>query len=245
MAPNKFEKHIKEQLEEREILPSSKAWEQLSEKMDAATPQSNKKGYLWYAVAASVIGLIMLSVVFFTTESTILETETIVVEEQKEVIEETNNFQDVEILETEDEVVSINKIPQEKAKKIEVEPYIEVYKKEALEEQLIAVESNPKETFTDDSEKIINTKVLEVIAQINILEQNEQSLSDAEVDSLLRKAQDELIRDQIFDQNGSVDAMALLTEVEGELDQTFRDQIFESLKTGFLKVRTAVADRNN
>ena len=102
MAPNKFEKHIKEQLEEREILPSSKAWEQLSEKMDAATPQSNKKGYLWYAVAASVIGLIMLSVVFFTTESTILETETIVVEEQKEVIEETNNFQDVEILETED-----------------------------------------------------------------------------------------------------------------------------------------------
>lgn len=245
MAPNKFEKHIKEQLEEREILPSSKAWEQLSEKMDAVTPQSNKKGYLWYAVAASVIGLIMLSVVFFTTESTILETETIVVEEQKEVIEETNNFQDVEILETEDEVVSINKIPQEKAKKIEVETYIEVYKKEAFEEQLIAVESNPKETFTDDSEKIINTKVLEVIAQINILEQNEQSLSDAEVDSLLRKAQDELIRDQIFDQNGSVDAMALLTEVEGELDQTFRDQIFESLKTGFLKVRTAVADRNN
>jgi len=39
--------------------------------------------------------------------------------------------------------------------------------------------------------------------------------------------------------------MALLTEVEGELDQSFRDQIFEKLKSGFLKVRTAVADRNN
>jgi len=36
-----------------------------------------------------------------------------------------------------------------------------------------------------------------------------------------------------------------LNEVEGELDISFREQIFESLKTGFLKVRTAVADRNN
>ena len=35
-----------------------------------------------------------------------------------------------------------------------------------------------------------------------------------------------------------------LTEVEDELDQSFRDQIFDSLKEGFLKVRTAVADRN-
>jgi hypothetical protein len=245
MAPNKFEKHIKEKLEEREILPSSKAWEQLSEKMDTASPQSSKKGYLWYGIAASFIGLIMLSVVFFTTESTILETETIVVEEQKEVIEETNNFQNVEILETEDEVVSINKIPQEKAKKIEVQPYIEVYKKESLEEQLIAVESNPKETFTDDSEKIINTKVLEVIAQINILEQNEQSLSDAEVDSLLRKAQEDILKEKLFNIDNSVNAMALLTEVEDELNQSFRDQIFESLKTKFQKVRTAVAVRNN
>jgi len=65
-------------------------------------------------------------------------------------------------------------------------------------------------------------------------------LTNAEVDDLLRSAQEEILREKLFSQNGSVDAMAL----QDELDQSFRDQIFESLKTGFLKVRTAVADRN-
>jgi len=35
-----------------------------------------------------------------------------------------------------------------------------------------------------------------------------------------------------------------LAEVEDELDESFRDQIFDALKTGYLKLRTAVADRN-
>ncbi|PHQ62576.1 MAG: hypothetical protein COC08_00130 [Maribacter sp.] len=70
-------------------------------------------------------------------------------------------------------------------------------------------------------------------------------MTDAEVDSLLRKAQEEILANKIFGEDYSVDAMALLNEVEDELDQSFRDQIFETLKIGFLKVRTAVANRNN
>ena len=31
---------------------------------------------------------------------------------------------------------------------------------------------------------------------------------------------------------------------EDELDESFRDQIFDALKSGYLKLRTAVADRN-
>ncbi len=82
------------------------------------------------------------------------------------------------------------------------------------------------------------------MAQVVLLEQSSQ-VSDAEVDSLLRNAQEAIFREQLFKQDQSVDAMALLSQVEEELDQSFRDQIFQSLKSGFLKVRTAVADRNN
>ena len=84
-----------------------------------------------------------------------------------------------------------------------------------------------------------------MVAQVELLENNNISISNTEIDSLLRKAQDEILTDKIFNQEGKVDALALLNEVEGELDISFREQIFESLKTGFLKVRTAVADRNN
>ena len=34
MAPVEFEKHIKEQLEERKIKPSSKAWEQIEKRIE-------------------------------------------------------------------------------------------------------------------------------------------------------------------------------------------------------------------
>ena len=83
-----------------------------------------------------------------------------------------------------------------------------------------------------------------IVAQLDVLEQY-SAVTDAEVDSLLKRAQDEILRDKLFNTDKSVDAMALLTEVEGELDQSFRDQIFNSLKASFIKVRTAVADRNN
>ena len=83
-----------------------------------------------------------------------------------------------------------------------------------------------------------------IVAQLDVLEQY-SAITDAEVDSLLKRAQDEILRDKLFNTDKSVDALALLTEVEGELDQSFRDQIFNSLKASFIKVRTAVADRNN
>ena len=94
-------------------------------------------------------------------------------------------------------------------------------------------------------EQLINAKIAEIVAQVNLLENSNLPVSSIEVDSLLRQAQQEILTDKIFNQEGKVDAMALLNEVEGELDQTFREQIFETLKVGFLKVRTAVADRNN
>jgi hypothetical protein len=94
------------------------------------------------------------------------------------------------------------------------------------------------------SDEIINSKVADIVAQIDVLEQY-SAVTDAEVDSLLKRAQDEILRDKIFNKDKTVDALALLTEVEEELDQSFRDQIFNSLKAGFIKVRTAVADRNN
>jgi hypothetical protein len=97
-----------------------------------------------------------------------------------------------------------------------------------------------------ESNALISQKVEEVVAQVQLLEnQHNGEVTDAEVDSLLRRAQRQILTDKLFTNTGSVDAMSLLAEVEDELDETFRDQIFDALKDGYLKLRTAVADRNN
>src|SRR5690606_33725577 len=91
---------------------------------------------------------------------------------------------------------------------------------------------------------LILQKVEEVVAQVEHLERV-QEVSDREVDSLLRAAQQQILREKIFRPEGGVDALALLAEVEGELDASFRERVFEALKAGYLKMRTAVAQRND
>ena len=64
MAPIKFEEHIKEKLDKREIKPSVRAWESIASSIDN-TNQGNKKGFVWYAIAACVLGLLMASLFLF------------------------------------------------------------------------------------------------------------------------------------------------------------------------------------
>lgn len=246
MAPNKFEKYIKEQLENREIRPSEEAWTKLSERLDeVSADRPMKKGYFRYAIAACFIGLIVLSVLFFKASAPNPQPVIQVVEEETDRNEE---------VETPSRAVEPN-IP------------VEVVANEGTVVEKVATESKVKEAIIikdvqtgpqwaesaekveipldTTSEEIIQTKLLEVLAQVDALEQEQEQITDAEVDSLLRKAQEELLTEGLFRDDHRVDAMALLSEVEYELDRSFRDQIFESLKSGFLKVRTAVADRNN
>ncbi len=252
MAPNKFEKHIKEKLDGREIKPSAEAWKKLSNQLDASE-QPKKKEYFWYGIAASFIGVLILSVLYVNRENAQIIPNIQVVDTSEEEIKETNDFSTDILIEdtTEIKVAEIttnsvqNKIKKESIKDIEqkniianMEDKIASFEKETSAIEEIQVKSKL-------SDEIINTKILEVIAQVNSLEEDANALTDAEVDSLLRNAQREILTDKLFNQDQSVDAMALLTAVEDELDQSFRDQIFETLKSRFLKVRTAVADRNN
>lgn len=252
MAPNKFEKHIKEKLDGREINPSAEAWQKLSGELDAFV-QPKKKGYFWYGIAASFIGILIVSVLYMNRETTQVFPDIQVVDAPEEENKETNGFKTDILIEDTTKIkvaeITINATQNKTKKKsikdikqenlvTDVEDKIASFEKEVSAIDGIQVESKL-------SDEIINTKILEVIAQVNSLEEDANALTDAEVDSLLRNAQREILTNKLLRKDSSVDAMALLTEVEDELDRSFRDQIFETLKTGFLKVRTAVADRNN
>lgn len=250
MAPNKFEKHIKKELQEREIQPSASAWESLSERLTDETSKPKKRGYFWYGMAASFIGVLIVSIMYFNAASSANTTVVKIVDTTDEtfgvkVDSEMVTGKDIE--ETVVENDKINASPTNVLKTTDKSPILELKVQIATVGELNMVKDSAVEKAVmpnDFKEEIINTKILEIVAAVDSLEQNNTALTDAEVNNLLRNAQEEILGDKLFSQNGSVDAMALLTEVEDELDQSFRDQIFESLKTGFLKVRTAVADRN-
>ena len=92
----------------------------------------------------------------------------------------------------------------------------------------------------------INRQLDAILTEVAQREQEGGAVvTDAEIDSLLREAQERIAALAYRMPRDSVDARSLLSAAESELDQTFREELFEKLKDGFRKVRTAVADRNN
>ncbi|WP_052958745.1 hypothetical protein [Maribacter thermophilus] len=256
MEPDKFEKYIKGKLDEREISPSAGAWEKISGQL-AKEKSNGKPLYFWFGIAASVVVLVGIAFLYLNRSGNLEPSETIkIVTSDKDTIDKSEIKEDVKDLveKPSEEVVFIKKETNSVIK----ENNVAVVKKnvikggistESADEAL--VEAKEEKVLPNDNElemllpdSILNEKIAEVVAQVDNLEANGE-ITDAEIDSLLLKAQKDILRERLFNKDNSVDAMALLTEVEGELDQSFRDQILESLKTGFLKVRTAVADRNN
>ena len=244
---DKLEKHIKDTLEERTMTPSPGAWEKIAGQISV---QPKKKGRKWYplAIAASFVGILLVSILFFTSEPN-KETQIQVVEENPGKTGVNHDVETRPIELTQKERLNVGEVEVAKS---EPEPILPESRKEQVElpkSESVLAQQETKLPVEDErikkSEGLIFQKVEEVVAQVEVMESLQNNVSDAEVDSLLRAAQKQILTDKLFTQNGSVDAMGLLAEVEDELDETFRDQIFDALKDGYLKLRTAVADRNN
>ena len=128
------------------------------------------------------------------------------------------------------------------------ESLIQPGKSELAAELPVAVRPMPQEVPIQDTAALaeqINSQLDAVLAQVALLESRQGGVSEAEIDSLLRQAQQEISGHAYHPPRDSVDAMALLMETEEELDRSFREQLFDRLKTGFARVRTAVATRND
>jgi len=247
MEPTKFENHIKETLKGSEIKPSEAAWYKIKGQIKNDY-EPKRTGYFRYVIAAGFIGILILSVLYFTTDDVTLNQEVQVaakplipfVDKEKEELLKA-------AVPEEESVIAAVEDPYE----ADEEKSVAVSKKESKRELVISEDAKLANTeelqniTSEDSNELIDSKITEVLATVTTLEENNKELTDLEVDSLLRQAQKEILTQKLLNSDNTVNPSALLSQVEEEMDQSFRDQIFEKLKSGYNKVRTAVADRNN
>lgn len=273
MEPIKFEEHLREKLEAREIQPSKDAWSKLEAQLGEEKKRSTK-GY-WWAIAAGFIGILMVSTLFFTQDVSFgnknVVVETDASETTKHKKEPIQNSTEIASEEKEITPVGTETIPSEviqkpkppEAKK-EDRYATNVSKNDAdtnkeqtnalkqekpvaeigiasLSEQNTSVGNLAAEITRDDL--YIENKITEVVAQVQQLKNNNTTITPEEIDALLANAQREIATQRILHQP-KVDAAALLQDIEMELEQNFRERVFEALGEGFQKIRTAVVDRN-
>ena len=258
MAPIKLEENIREKLQEREIQPSNEAWAKLEGQLE---DEKGGNKFMWYAIAASFIGIIIVASFVFNNDAKDLN-KTLVKEDAVEKVktEETKEVVD----NTKEEIVPINTeegVATEKPVKRTTESTEATLKKTEKQvqqqngqktEALAKTETDPNK---DSQLQEINSDILinksfetnqveKVVAEVKALKDKNQNVNIDEIDALLKNAQRE-IRTQRILNNKQVDAMALLDDVEFEMEQGFREKVFMALGEGFDKLKTAVAERNN
>ncbi|WOD44326.1 hypothetical protein [Hwangdonia lutea] len=251
MAANRFEKNIKDKLEKRTISPSDDAWHKLSGRLENHEKKRNNKSFWWLGIAASVIGVLLVVTQVFKNESVEQNTPQIVV--TPEVIKQdktdkiaSENIEDV----SEDIKIEEGNQPNQIQKKSTV-----IHTNSIKETTLVAEEKdiqNTKETHVEPvkiiPEKLTleEQKIQEVIAQANTLKNDENQVTENEIEALLIEAQNDIKLKRLYNESTKkVDALALLQDVENELDESFRDKVFKALKENFITVKTAVAQRND
>jgi hypothetical protein len=243
MAPIKFEENIKEKLEKRTLQPSELAWNKLSEKLEADSKKSSNKTIWWLGIAASLVGILVMVNVFFKTSETNNQSPILVDTEVKEA----ENLQNKENVEPQEIIVAIEELNVETETiledKIKTNKRSQISKYHTVKNTSIAeIKSlqEPEEIITNSKLKTSSNKT--EIAQVEVKE--ETNPTETDIDALLRNAQQNLAKNTA-DKSYAIDAKALLQDVEEDLDESFRNKVFETLKTSYKKVKTAVAERND
>ncbi|MCK0130287.1 hypothetical protein MWU59_02130 [Flavobacteriaceae bacterium F08102] len=249
MEPTKFEEYIRNQLNRREIEPRKSSWEEINSQLrqKKGLKKLNRKTVLyWVAVAAVVLLIINLGFKFNgINEITSPSIELVNTPQNKNDTQE-KAFGKTEVVPKTPRVIALKKKKNTlttPSVKDETKLEKSIRNAKSSSHKMIAIHKS-QDSLGSSSQALINQKIIDVLAKVQELEKNNSNLTDLEVDSLLRKAQNEILAQQYNRLQQPIDAMALLDEVEYEINGTIKNKLFEALKKGFREVRTAVAERN-
>ena len=258
MAPIKFEDKLKDKLENRSLQPSNDAWNSLADRLDKEDEKNGNTKFWWLGIAATILGVLLVTTQFYKNEintkdlPTVVETNSKIQNEDEIAIEHIISDLD----EKEEGVEAINQIENVSIPNTTVNNTQQSIKKEKsvvksnISQDAVASLNEAKSKLEEQVPVKVLTpeelKIIDVVAEIKKLNTDDSSVTNKEIDSLLKQAQREILKQKIYDETTkTVNADALLQDVEVELEQSFRDKVFEALKSGYGSVKTAVAERRN
>lgn len=233
MGRNKMEKDFSEKLNQREINPSTHAWDRLDAMLTVAEEKKPKRNFGWLYIAASIAGFLLIGTVYLSSTQEMIDSRrNDVVLENPASSSETNNSgfetnQPETIAETENPIIKDTNSNQPKAIK-----QIQNIKKSERQSQLAENTINQNQ---NNQNPIINQKTNSVSDVVLANNRN--------ADELLAMAQTNSNQET---SRGSVkvNAKSLLSQVDGELELSFRDKVINSVGKNYRNAKSAIANRN-
>lgn len=242
MAQNKLETQIKEKLNSREIQPSEMSWDRLDAMLSVAEEKKTKRSFGWLYIAASILVFLSVGLFFINQKEEVSGTDNQIVtkevennkEQNDSVITKQNFTNEITIQQEEQVAVTINNKPQ-------------IINKKSSE----SFNQNNQKTGVNpiiNKEKEIEYQATEVIAQKDmprIISQEKIEMPKkvaVNVDDLLASV--EKTSKKEANAKVKVNANSLLSQVDGELEQTFRQKVINRIGKNYQEVKVALANRN-
>jgi hypothetical protein len=239
MEPNKLEKEFREKLNEREINPSNNAWDRLDAMLNVAEETKPKRKYTWMYVAAGFIGFLLISTIYFSQKEAPINNlnDSVVVKEEhvKDSVAKPNKPEDKIILKS----LNTDAVVIKDAKKSS-EDENEKVNQNKINQNQVAEHSIIKETNNENWKN--NRKTETKINQTAIADNSK----NATVDQLLTSTEKTLVMAKPDQQKTKVKVNAndLLSQVDGELELSFREKVINKVNKNYQTVKVALANRN-
>lgn len=225
MEPNKIDNQIREKLNTREIQPSAQAWDRLDAMLTVSEEKKPKKGYGWFFVAASTILFFGLGFSLFNSnETTEINNSTPIVTTIDEEIDtvETNKTNEISV-ENVKSVLVQNEVNYSKTTR---------NKNSKKTNELTKPENDLEEKITPNSQ-LQTPNSYKYVSPENLLAEVQTGekviTSDKKISPKTKM---------------KVDPNSLLTNVEKELDENYRETTLDKLNRKFQDAKSALANRN-
>ena len=249
MGPSKIEKQFREKLNSREIQPSTQAWDRLDAMLSVAEEKKTKRSpflsFQFIGIAASILVLLTVGMFLFTQKNNDIEPQNNVVgtENKKDTVQNPTKNNQAPIL---------NSIIQNQGiVSSETQQKTENSQPTTNNKSII----NQKTTVNQN--QIINEKVNPYQKQ-QVIAQNETPKLDDRKETIIKKdinvkSDEVLIADldktskQAASQKSTVkvDAKSLLSQVDGEVEYTFREKVLNKMNKNYKEIKVALTNRNN
>lgn len=231
MEQNKLENEFRNKLSQREINPSENSWDRLDTMLTVAEEKKPVRRYSWIYIAASIIGFAFLGS-FFLNQSD----KNVTIESNKVVIE---NNQKVEPIQKEPHSINSSNLQTEsiavisEVKNVKKNP--RVIKSTINNQNQLAQNSNLDSVTT----RLKNSQSIQETEQIASSNRNDNS-----VDGMLASVQTTSKPDNLKS-TLKVNPNALLLQVDGELELSFREKALNTITKKYKEAKEALVNRNN
>lgn len=241
MAQNKLETQIKEKLNAREIQPTEMAWDRLDAMLSVAEEKKTNRSFGWLYIAASILVFLSLGLFFINQKEEISGTDNQIVTKEVQNNKEQN-----------DSVITkqnfINEIINQPNEQVAQNPKSETRNLQQSKESFNTINQKSNQKSISNKENRNDNQVAEVIIQKDLPKSiKEENIPNFEKGTAIADnaptSNDIAIKKEV-NSKVKVNANSLLSQVDGELEQTFRQKVINKIGKNYQEVKVALANRN-